>query len=75
VVNGIPVNYTEPIGLVMSSSNGMDEYHSDAFLGYLRGWLLIAKLSSFMYFVQLSPDGRQVLDIQKDTVRLTWHLP
>lgn len=65
---GYPMNYTEPLGLVASSSDGSDEYRSNTFLGYMRGWLIISKLDVFVYFVQLSADGTRALNIYKDSV-------
>lgn len=67
---GIAMNYTEPVGLVASSSDGSDEYRSNAFLGAMRGWLIVSKLATFTYFVQLSSDGTTVYNIAKDSVSI-----
>ena len=57
-------DYTAPIyGNFKSSTNGITEYRATTFNSQLRGNLLAQKWKNFLYNVELSSDGTQVLDV------------
>jgi len=53
--------YTAPIALLQSSTNGIIEFQSDHFYGQLRGDLILGRYKGGLYNVELSSDGRSVL--------------
>jgi IPT/TIG domain len=54
-------NYTSPLILMPSSTDGILEYRADYFDGQLRGNLITSKYSGGLYRVILTPDGRSVI--------------
>ena len=52
----IPGVFEQCIQKVDASSNGMDEYRSNAFNGALRGSLVVQKLNSLTYAIELNED-------------------
>ena len=50
---------------VFSSSNGICEYRATAFGGQLRGQLLVQRWTLYQRRVELSADGREVLEVQE----------
>lgn len=52
-----PPNYRAPLDALSSSTNGIDEYRSEAFGGQLRGQLFAQKWNGFVYFFERTPDG------------------
>lgn len=58
----IPGEFTQAIVTLPASMNGIDEYRADAFAGQLRGDLLVQRWISYMRRVELSVDGRSVVN-------------
>ena len=54
-------NYTAPLAIIPSSSNGIVEFQSAAFGGQMRGNLLIAKFKGAMFRAILTNDGRALV--------------
>jgi glucose/arabinose dehydrogenase len=53
--------YTAPIALLESSTDGIIEFQSDHFFGQLRGNLILGRYKGGLYRAELSSDGRSVL--------------
>lgn len=53
--------YTAPIALLQSSTNGIIEFQSGHFYGQLRGDLVLGRYKGGLYNAELSSDGRSVL--------------
>jgi IPT/TIG domain len=62
--------YTAPILKLLSSTNGIVEFESDAFDGQMRGNLILSKYQGGLYRVILSPDGRSVVPSSNPAISL-----
>jgi len=54
--------YTAPIAFLESSTDGLIEFQTDHFDGKLRGQLILGKYKGGLYRVQLTSDGRSVVN-------------
>lgn len=55
-------DYTAPIALLESSTDGVIEFQCDHFNGQLRGHLILGKYKGGLYHVELSSDGRSAIN-------------
>ncbi|MCB0358245.1 MAG: IPT/TIG domain-containing protein, partial [Bdellovibrionales bacterium] len=55
--------YTAPLAVVASSSNGLEEYRSQAFNSQIKGSLLLQKWQGELYNLILSSDSRSVSQV------------
>ena len=55
--------YTAPIAIVPSSTNGIDEYRSMTFGGQMRGHLILQHWDQALYDVALSPSGTSIVNM------------
>jgi IPT/TIG domain/Glucose / Sorbosone dehydrogenase len=63
-------NFTAPILVVKSSTDGIIEFQSDHFDGQLRGNLIAAKYLGSLYRVILTPDGKGVIPQSNPAIEL-----
>lgn len=60
----IPEDFTQALAIVDSSTNGIVEYRAQTFWGQWRGDLLVQRFNGLASRLELSDDGRHVLDVQ-----------
>ncbi len=59
-VASVPNEFRQPLRIVNSSTNGIDEYRATAFNSAMRGELIAAKWNSGLYRLELGADGRRI---------------
>ena len=60
-------DYTAPLAELSSSTNGIDEYRSEAFGGQLRGQLFAQRFNNQVFFFERTADGLGIENINQST--------
>ena len=58
--------YTAPLAALPSSTNGIDEYRSQAFNGQLKGQLIAQRFNNGVFFFQLNDEGTEIVNINQE---------